>query len=278
MLTVTATPSGTALKVAITVAPNADAGGPYTVAEGAGLTLDGSGSAGAEYAWDLNGDDDFTDATGMAPALTWDDLEQFGINDGPATYEIALEVTSNGVSSVATGAINVTNTAPQVTLSGDLTPIIGVPFTIKVGADDPSSADMAALFTYTVDWGDGSPVETVVGPSDPPLTHTYTAVGTFTPIFTVTDKDGGGGAESDVPMQVAPAPTTTTSTPTTTAAPTTTPSPSTTLRPGGQLPATGGQPGDMLLVVVLLLMVGLGMIVIARLPATTSRHEHDDTR
>jgi hypothetical protein len=81
---------------------------------------------------------------------------------------------------------------------------VGDPFTIKVGADDPSSADMAAQFTCTVDWGDGSPVLTVNGPADPPVTHTYASEGDFAATFTATDKDGGirPGTEVVVVSQV----------------------------------------------------------------------------
>jgi hypothetical protein len=169
--------------------------------------------------------------------------------------------------------INVANTAPTVVLSEERTPTIGVPFTIKVGADDPSSADMASTFHYTVDWGDGSPVESADGPSDPPFTHTYTQLGSFAPTFTVTDEDGGGGTQSDVPLQVVPAPTTTTTTTTpTTTSPTTTAAPATTttVRPNGQLPPTGGRPGNTMTIVVVLLMAGVVMITIARRPTRAS--------
>ena len=49
---------------------------------------------------------------------------------------------------------------------------------------------MAGTFTYTVDWGDGTPAVTVDGPADPPITHTYTAPGTYTMSATATDPDG----------------------------------------------------------------------------------------
>ena len=277
------------------VAPIADAGGPYAVAEGEGLTLDGSGSTpGATYGWDLDGDNDFSDATGPAPVLTWGDLEQFGIDDGPATYEIGLQVTFNGVSSIAAADVDATNTAPGVVLTGPLTPTADVPYTIKVGADDPSSADMAGTFHYTVDWGDGSAIESVDGPSDPPVTHTYAQSGTFTPTFTATDKDGAGGTRSDVPLQVASAvattttttttttatTTTTTAVPTTTAATPATDAPTTSTAPTAavatttmalttDLPETGGRPRDILVIVALLLAVGLGMVAAARRRATS---------
>ncbi len=195
------------------VDPVADAGGPYTVAEGASLTLDASGStSGAGYAWDLNGDGDFTDATGAAPTLTWTELEALGIDDGPATHTVTLEVTEAGRSATDTVDLQVTNTAPISVLTGGLTATVGVPFTIKVGADDPSSADMAADFSYTIDWGDGSPVESLVGPADPPVTHTYTAAGSFGAAFTATDKDGGQGAPTSVQVLAEAASTTTSST------------------------------------------------------------------
>ena len=91
-------------------------------------------------------------------------------------------------------------------MTGALTATAGVPFTIKVGADDPSSADMAALFDYTVDWGDGSPVTTVSGPADPPVTHTYATAGTYTASLTSTDKDGGTGEPLTIEVIVEAAP------------------------------------------------------------------------
>jgi PKD repeat protein len=55
--------------------PFADAGGPYTAAEGASFALNGSasfevGGAITGYAWDLDGDGQFDDAAGATPAVS----------------------------------------------------------------------------------------------------------------------------------------------------------------------------------------------------------------
>ncbi len=207
----------------------ADAGGPYTVAEGASLTLDGSGSSpGATYGWDLDGDGGFDDALGLSPTLTWAQLEALGIDDGPSDHPGALRVTSGLVTQDASSRLTVENTAPASVVTGDLTATVGVPFTVKVGAEDPSSADMAAQFTYTVDWGDGSPTLTVDGPADPPVTHTYTTAGDFNASFTTTDKDGGEGGPTAVTVLAVVAPPSPSPTPTgsPTSTPTGSPSPS----------------------------------------------------
>lgn len=176
---------------------SADAGGPYAISEGDSVTLDASASSPTgDYQWDLNDDGVFGDATGIDPTLTWADLETFGIDDGgrtPTSYPVAVQISSGAERLTAASTITVTNTAPASVLTGDLSATVGKPFTIKVGADDPSSADMAAQFTYTVDWGDGSPVLRVNGPADPPVTHTYTSSGDYDASFTATDKDGGTG-------------------------------------------------------------------------------------
>jgi len=117
--------------------------GPYTVAEGASLALEAASNYGnADSEWDLNGDGDFSDASGVAP--------------------------------------EVTDTPPSASVTGYEDAVAGEPLTIKVSAIDPSPVDMEGPFTYTVDWGDGSPVETEVGPADPPMTHVYTEPGTYT--------------------------------------------------------------------------------------------------
>ena len=65
----------------------ASAGGPYTVAEGQPLTLDATGTvapAGATYAWDLDGDGQFDDATGATPTVSAAALAALGLGDGLA--------------------------------------------------------------------------------------------------------------------------------------------------------------------------------------------------
>lgn len=239
-----------------------DAGGPYTVAEGEPVTLDGGDSTpGLSYSWDVDGDGTF-DVDGIGPTLTWAELEALGINDGPGAHTVTLRVTSGAVTQDGTAILTVVNTAPQSVLTGGLTATVGVPFTIKVGADDPSSADMAAMFTYTVDWGDGSPTETVVGPADPPVTHTYAAPGTYDAAFTATDKDGGTGAPNSVSVVVSPQQTASPS-PSASASPTATPTarptPTRTARPDGGLPQTGtsADPG--------VLIIGLGLLAVGAL-------------
>lgn len=54
---------------------------------------------------------------------------------------------------------------------------------------DPSPIDQASIFTYDIDWGDGT-TESVVGPANFTRTHVYKDSGTFTVQATVRDKDG----------------------------------------------------------------------------------------
>jgi hypothetical protein len=77
--------------------PTADAGGSYQLDEGGSVMLDGSGSFDAEqdnntlsYAWDLDEDGQFDDATGIQP-----DFSAAGL-DGPDFYLIGLQVTDVG--------------------------------------------------------------------------------------------------------------------------------------------------------------------------------------
>ncbi|TDN93246.1 Ig-like domain-containing protein [Microbacterium sp. BK668] len=238
----------------------ADAGGPYSAAEGEGVTLDGSGSTpGATLEWDLDGDGDFSDASGPSPTLTWSQLQALGINDGPSAHRVALRATLGAQQATDTTELDLLNTGPETIVEGALTATAGEPFTVKVGADDPSPSDMAALFTYTIDWGDGSPAEQVVGPADPPATHTYVAAGAYTASLSSTDKDGGTGATLSIVVVVAAAPVTPP-----TAPPTTPPTGSSAGSSGGGLPATGADPRAAALLAGLLLFAGAAAVHIAR--------------
>jgi LPXTG-motif cell wall-anchored protein len=179
----------------------------------------------------------------------------------------------------------VSNTAPNAVITGSLKATVGQPFTVKVGADDPSSADMAAQFSYTIDWGDGSPVETVLGPADPLVTHTYTGQGNFDAAFTATDKDGGQGDRTAVVVLAEPATTPTPTPSSSSSSPTSSPTGSTTATTGptststssggsGNLANTGASIGPGPIVAgAALLIGGTALLVLARRRTVNGSHE-----
>src|SRR5439155_5597903 len=79
------------VKITLNDPPTADAGGPYSVAEGSSITLNASGTdpegGPLTYAWDL--DDNGTFET---PGQT----ATFSAADGPATPTVKVQVTDNG--------------------------------------------------------------------------------------------------------------------------------------------------------------------------------------
>jgi hypothetical protein len=142
-------------------APTANAGGPYTIGEGTGLSLDGSGSNDPDgdaltYAWDLDGDGQYDDATGAKPTLTAAQAATLGMGDGPATHAIAVRVGDpSGATAIATANVTVTNKQPVPSGSGvPAHPVEGTPWTLHVSATDPSAADTAAGIRYEIDVDD----------------------------------------------------------------------------------------------------------------------------
>lgn len=199
--------------------PTADAGGPYMVAEGDTLALDGTGSSpgsdpgvgGLSYAWDFDGDGDFDDATGAMPT--------FPATGDDSTTTVRLQVTNDaGITDAGSGSVTVTNVDPLAAIDttghldvGGTTVVWQGPVgdaTITGSATDPGSDDL----TFGWDFGDGSPplanVSLVNPPApDPPLspthqprdvtdtvTHTWPAGCLYTATLAVTDDDGGGPA------------------------------------------------------------------------------------
>jgi subtilisin-like proprotein convertase family protein len=242
------------------------------------------------YSYDFDNDGTFELTASPSPSET---VPASFLPNGPATVTVrAVIADDDGGSLELTTDISVTNAAATVTISGPSTAIVGVPVTIKVGADDPSPDDMAGTFSYTVDWGDGTPPVTLPGPADPPVTHTYTDAGTFDVTATVTDPDGATSEPLvftiTVTQQVATTTTTTptTTTPTSTTAVTSTtdpgggPAPSTTSTPStptssttpdqSALPRTGAAPGLGILFALVLIGVGLVTVAASRRDRTSS--------
>ncbi len=183
--------------------PQAQASGPYTVAEGGSVTLDASATTDADqantsltYAWDFDGDGVYgetgSDAgrgeeTGMQPVFSAAGLE------GPSALTVGLWVTdSGGLTSFTTATINVANEAPVVFVGPDAT-LGGDGLFEQTGSFTDAGLD---LWIATVDYGEGAGAQPLSLNPDQTfsLSHVYAATGLYLVTVTVTDDDGGTGS------------------------------------------------------------------------------------
>jgi PKD repeat protein len=171
------------------VIPTADAGGPYSVAEGGSVALDGSGSSDPEqstdslsFAWDLDNDGEYDDATGISPTFSAVQL------DGPATLTVGLQVTNtSGESDTDTATINLSNAAPTAIINGaPVSDSVNVPINLTGDFTDPSPLDTISTWTWTV-LQDGQGFATG---NQQNFSFTPTAIGTYTVSLVVSDDDG----------------------------------------------------------------------------------------
>jgi PKD repeat protein len=171
--------------------PDADAGGPYSVAEASNVTLTGSGTdpqgSPLTYEWDLDNDGQYDDATGTTAVF-------HGVDDG--TYIVGLRVTDPaGASGTDTATVTVNNVPPTVGAitapSGPLS--IGTSINASAAFSDPGTLD---TFTAAWSWGDGTTTSIPLGAGSTSTnaSHTYTTGNIYTITLTVTDDDGGSGS------------------------------------------------------------------------------------
>ncbi|MGD9646608.1 MAG: PKD domain-containing protein, partial [Pirellulales bacterium] len=173
------------------------AGTSYSINEGQSLSLSASASdpslIPSTFTWDVNGDGLYGDATGIAPTLTWAQLSALGIDNGPATRSVRVRA-QDALSSTYTSTpvlLSVNNVAPTAGVTGPSTVLRGSSATFTLTASDPSAADAAAGFTFSINWGDGSAVQNVSGLSGTQVSHTYSYFETTNITVTATDQNGG---------------------------------------------------------------------------------------
>ncbi|MDY6958869.1 MAG: PKD domain-containing protein, partial [Halobacteriota archaeon] len=187
--------------------PVADANGPYEALEGTTITLDGSGSYDPDgdtltYAWDLDDDGQYDDATGVTTTVDCPDDD---------SYTVGLEVSDGILKNNDTATVTVNNVAPTVTATGDTIDEDGTA-TVSGEITDPGALD---TFTVVIDWGEGVPesFSYPAGTTSYSETHQYlddnptaTPIDDYIVVVTITDDDGGvGSADTTVTVNnVAP--------------------------------------------------------------------------
>jgi uncharacterized delta-60 repeat protein len=171
------------------VAPEVTVGGiPTQTNEGTALLFtshaaDVDADANPTYAWTVKRGTT-TVATGATQDLAF-------TPDDNGSYSVSLTVTDkDGGVTTKEQTFSANNVAPTATATGDTLGVRGQTRTLNLGANDPGAADVAAGFTFTVNWGDGSAVETIL-PGTTTATHTYTQNGSYAAVITATDQDGG---------------------------------------------------------------------------------------
>jgi len=164
---------------------NANAGGPYTLAEGGSGNLSGSGSGDQtlSYNWDFTGNGVYNNASGASPTFNVGSSAGSAL-DGPGSHTVGLQVTSSTCSgtSTDTATINITNVAPTISTSS-------IPATGNEGSGvsfSVSASDVGPdTLTYLWSFGDGNS-STAQNP-----THTYDDNSPYTVTVTVSDGDSG---------------------------------------------------------------------------------------
>jgi hypothetical protein len=104
--------------------------------------------------------------------------------------------------------VAVRNVAPTARLVGPAghDGVRGQVRTFRLGADDASPVDQAAGFSYTIDWGDGSPVQVLAAApgngAGIAADHVYDRVGQYTARLSATDKDGVTGPSATYTVRI----------------------------------------------------------------------------
>jgi hypothetical protein len=117
--------------------------------------------------------------------------------------EAETSLMSQSASATVTVDVADVTTPPQVSISGPALAVPGQPLSYMLAATDASPADQAAHMTYTIDWADGSTIQTLVGPAAGMVVeHVNESTGPRTILVTATDQDGDTGPSAGYGTEV----------------------------------------------------------------------------
>jgi N-acetylneuraminic acid mutarotase len=117
------------------------------------------------------------------------------------TYTVSVTIRDQGGSAVTImSTATIAIVAPTASISGPTNGVPGQPRTFTFAATHPSPVDQAAGFIYTINWGDGTPVQTIPrsagNGAGTTMDHIYTTIGSYTVQSTATEDGGSSGTVS----------------------------------------------------------------------------------
>lgn len=188
--------------------PTADLSNNGPVSEGTTATASFSNQSGVgfHYSYDFNNDGTFEVGNGTyAGSVSTDSATVLAsyLDDGPGSREVAARIIDqNDRFTDYTTIITINNVAPTAGI-GPADAALNQSQTFTLTATDPSTADQLAGFLFTINWGDGTAVDTVSGLSGTTANHTYSQIGVYTVSVTAKDKDNDTGAATTTSVTVA---------------------------------------------------------------------------
>lgn len=188
--------------------PTADAGGPYAVMEGDGVSLSAAATTDPEndpltYTWDINRDGVFGDAAGVNPSLTWAQLVALGMGNGPATFWPTVRVSDGNGGSITSflARLDILASGPTVIGSGT-GGVRGELRSFTFSAVNPVAAEQNDPITYCIDWdGNGTVDETIAGTAaGVAVQHSFASAGTTNVKVFAYDNDRVAGPTLTYPV------------------------------------------------------------------------------
>jgi VCBS repeat-containing protein len=176
------------------------------VSEGSTATVsftNPSEPSGLKYSYDFDNDGVFDITDSDSPTAT---VPTNFLTDGPGTHIVAGRIANATGHTDYTTAINITNAPPGAAVVGPTNGVFGQTLSYSFQAGDPSPVDQAAGFTFSIDWGDGSALQTIArspgNGAGAPADHVFAGVGPFVVQVTATDKDGGISAAQTLTVTI----------------------------------------------------------------------------
>lgn len=145
--------------------------------------------AGFLYSYDFDNDGTFEIVASNQSSET---VPADYLDDGPGTRTVRgrIEDKNGGFNDYWTD-IGIFNVAPTAAILGPDYGVRGQARVFTLEASDRSTADQNSEFTFTVDWADGTEVQTIKTVSGVEIEHVFTEIGTYQVEITAEDKDHG---------------------------------------------------------------------------------------